>query len=63
LDWRPYVKIDQRFFRPAEINELRGDASKAHTDLGWKPTIPLQQMVQRMVETDLSIVSKEHHLT
>ena len=52
-DWEPYVVEDPRFMRPAEVDVLRGDASKAKTCLGWEPKTDLQEMVKRMVASDL----------
>jgi GDPmannose 4,6-dehydratase len=48
------VRIDPRYFRPAEVDILLGDASKAHAKLGWKPTTPFVQMVREMVAHDLT---------
>ncbi len=53
LDWKRYVEIDPRYFRPAEVNELRGDASKAREKLGWKPKVTFPQLVKMMVDADL----------
>jgi GDPmannose 4,6-dehydratase len=52
-----YVKTDARLYRPMEINELRGDASRAGRDLGWSPTLKFEGIVERMVEADLRRVS------
>ena len=52
-DWRPYVVQDERFFRPADVAVLIGDATKARTKLGWHPTVGFQQLVEMMVEADL----------
>lgn len=52
LDWQDYVVIDEQFFRPAEIFELRGDASKAKRKLGWKPTVSFEEMIEIMVVHD-----------
>lgn len=52
LDWQDFVVIDEQFFRPAEIFELRGDASKAKKRLGWKPTVSFEEMIKIMVEHD-----------
>jgi GDPmannose 4,6-dehydratase len=57
LDWENYVVIDENLFRPAEVNELRGDASKAHQTLGWKPQTFFDQLVCRMVESDVASLS------
>jgi len=53
LDWRDHVKVDESFYRPAEVTTLTGDASKARRRLGWKPTTKFQDLVAMMVETDL----------
>jgi GDPmannose 4,6-dehydratase len=47
------VKVDPRYFRPAEVETLLGDPGKAHQQLGWKPKITLQEMVSEMVAHDL----------
>ena len=52
LDWQDYVEVDEQFFRPAEIFELRGDASKAKQKLGWSPTVSFEEMIKIMVEHD-----------
>ncbi|MBI1804151.1 MAG: GDP-mannose 4,6-dehydratase [Ignavibacteriae bacterium] len=56
LDWRNYVIVDPSLFRPAEVNHLRGDASKAAQKLGWKPEIAFEELVVKMVEADLERV-------
>ncbi len=53
LDYRDYVRVDERFYRPAEVESLVGDASKARTVLGWTPTYTFPEMVREMVENDL----------
>jgi GDPmannose 4,6-dehydratase len=53
-DWQRYVEQDSRFFRPAEVDLLIGDASKARTELDWKPTVTFDQLVQMMVESDIA---------
>ncbi len=53
-DWTPYVRQDQRFYRPAEVDLLIGDASKAHSKLGWKPGVSFNELVQMMYEHDLA---------
>jgi GDPmannose 4,6-dehydratase len=52
-DWRPYVVQDQRFFRPADVSLLTGDASKAHDKLGWYPQVEFQKLIEMMVDADL----------
>jgi GDPmannose 4,6-dehydratase len=53
LDWREYVEIDPRYFRPTEVDFLWGDASKARRILGWEPRVSFQQLVHIMVDADL----------
>jgi GDPmannose 4,6-dehydratase len=52
-DWERYVKQDPRFMRPAEVDLLFGDASKAHAKLGWKPRVSFEELVRMMYENDL----------
>jgi GDPmannose 4,6-dehydratase len=54
LDWRKHVVLDPKFIRPAEVDILVGDASKAKKELGWEPTVTFQQMIERMVDADLA---------
>lgn len=58
-DWQRYVKRDPRFLRPAEVDYLIGDASKARRELGWSPTVSFSQLVQMMVEQDLALETKK----
>ncbi|MEO9326901.1 GDP-mannose 4,6-dehydratase [Gordonia aurantiaca] len=58
-DWEPYVTIDPRFFRPAEVDLLIGDASKAREVLGWKPEVGFSELVTMMVEADVDAESKK----
>jgi GDPmannose 4,6-dehydratase len=53
LDWKKHVKLDPAFLRPAEVDLLIGDASKAKDQLGWKPHVSFEQLVTMMVEADL----------
>jgi GDPmannose 4,6-dehydratase len=53
LDWREYVREDPAFLRPAEVDLLIGDASKAHTVLGWKPQVTFAGLVEMMVRADV----------
>lgn len=55
LDWHEYVKRDPRFERPAEVDYLQADASKAHKILGWKPETSFDDLVRMMVEADLAL--------
>jgi GDPmannose 4,6-dehydratase len=52
LDWREYVKIDPRYFRPSEVDVLIGDYSKAREELGWEPVVRFQELVRMMVDAD-----------
>jgi GDPmannose 4,6-dehydratase len=55
LNWQDHVIIDERFYRPAEICELRGDFSKAAKALGWEPEVSFQELIQMMVNIDLKL--------
>ena len=57
LDPADYVEIDPQFLRPAEVDQLVGDASKARTKLGWEPEISFEELVQMMVDADLERLS------
>ena len=54
LDWKKYVEIDPALVRPAEVDLLIGDPSKARAVLGWKPEVTFEQLVERMVQADLA---------
>lgn len=56
LDWRDYVVQDPRYMRPAEVDLLVGDASKAGKDLGWEPKVTFKELVQLMVDADLKLI-------
>jgi GDPmannose 4,6-dehydratase len=53
LDWKKYVKLDERFVRPAEVDLLLADPSLARKDLGWKPSVDFKGLVTMMVDADL----------
>jgi GDPmannose 4,6-dehydratase len=55
LDWKEFVKLDERFIRPAEVDLLVGDPAKAIKNLGWKPEVSFEQMIKMMVDSDLEI--------
>jgi GDPmannose 4,6-dehydratase len=57
LDWKRFVKVDRALFRPAEVNLLRGDSSKARRKLGWKPEVSFEGLVRMMVDADLERLS------
>ena len=58
LDWRDYVKIDPRYYRPAEVDALQADYGKARGRLGWEPTVTFEDLVRLMVKADLEIVAR-----
>ena len=58
LDWTPYVVQDPRFFRPAEVHVLQGDASKARRELGWTPTMSFETLVESMVRADVDALTR-----
>lgn len=57
LDYKDYVRVDERFYRPAEVESLIGDAQKARRVLGWQPTYTFPELVREMVQNDLQAVS------
>jgi GDPmannose 4,6-dehydratase len=59
LDWEKYVEVDPSLFRPADVHTLRGDASRARRELGWKPVVTFPELVKMMVDADLERVQKE----
>lgn len=58
LNWKKYVKVDKSLFRPAEVEQLVGDASKARRILGWKPRVSFTELVHMMVDADLARLQK-----
>ena len=60
LDWQKHVRIDPAFLRPAEVDHLIGDASKAKQVLGWAPSVSFEQLVAMMVDADLKALSGSH---
>ncbi len=61
LDWEDYVEIDPRYFRPAEVDLLLGDASQAQQKLGWTPATDVRELARIMVEHDLELAQRELH--
>jgi GDPmannose 4,6-dehydratase len=59
LNWRKYVKIDKTLYRPAEVNQLRGNAAKARRMLGWKRRVNFKQLVNMMVDADIARVQQQ----
>jgi len=62
LDWEKYVKVDAKFIRPAEVNLLLGDASKARRVLGWKPEVKFEELIRMMVGEDLKRYEEKRKL-
>jgi GDPmannose 4,6-dehydratase len=62
LDWHQSVMIDPRYFRPAEVDHLRGDATKAQQALGWRPKVSFPALVRMMVDHDLELARQERLL-
>ena len=62
LDWRDHVVMDPRFLRPADVDFLVGDATKARTKLGWEPTVTFEELIQMMVDADLEALKRENSL-
>jgi len=56
LDWKKFVKTDPKFFRPAEVDLLVGDATRARSKLGWKPEVDFKSLITMMVDHDLEVV-------
>jgi GDPmannose 4,6-dehydratase len=59
LDWRDYVVVDQKLFRPADVDFLVGDFSKARRVLGWEPTITFEELIKMMIDADLEQLRQE----
>jgi GDPmannose 4,6-dehydratase len=59
MDWKQYVEVDPRYFRPAEVDFLLGDANKARTKLGWKPKVTMRELAKMMTDADWSLAKKE----
>jgi GDPmannose 4,6-dehydratase len=57
LDWKTYVRQDPKFLRPAEVDHLIGDASKARQQLGWVPEVDFKGLVTMMVDADIKRLS------
>jgi GDPmannose 4,6-dehydratase len=62
LDWQDYVVVDPKFYRPAEVDLLVSDPSKAKRVLGWEPQVGFEALIQMMVDADLELLQEENHL-
>ena len=62
LNWEDFVVIDKSLFRPAEVDLLIGDYSKAKSELGWEPTYSVEELCREMVESDLELFKRESYL-
>jgi len=62
LDWQDHVEIDPRYFRPAEVDLLQGDATKAREQLGWQPRVTFEELARMMVEHDWQLAKEERIL-
>ena len=63
LDWKKHVEIDPRYFRPAEVDLLLGDSTKARKKLGWQPRVSFPELVRMMVDADLELIRARVHGT
>ena len=62
LDYREHIEIDKRYYRPAEVDILQGDATKARKLLGWEPLVTFDELVNMMVTSDLQLATQEKTL-
>jgi GDPmannose 4,6-dehydratase len=62
LDWNKHVEIDPRYFRPAEVDLLLGDASKARNALGWKPAVTFKALAKMMTQSDWELAKRERYI-
>jgi len=59
MDWKKYVEIDQRYFRPTEVDILLGDSSKARKVLNWQPKVTFKELAKMMTDADMEIARRE----
>ena len=59
LDWEKHVRFDSRYCRPAEVNELVGDPTRAEQRLGWKAKVMVPELVQIMVDADIRLLESQ----
>jgi GDPmannose 4,6-dehydratase len=62
LDWEEYIVVDPQFYRPAEVDLLVSDPSRAREELGWEPEVSFEGLVQMMVDADLTHLKQVHNL-
>ena len=62
LDYKKYVAIDQRYFRPTEVDALLGDSTKARKVLGWQPKVSFEKLIDMMIDADMELAQKEKTL-
>jgi len=62
LDYRDFIEVDPRYFRPAEVDQLLGDPGKARAKLGWIPTTSVEDLAAMMTENDLELARREKTL-
>jgi GDPmannose 4,6-dehydratase len=62
LDYEKYVEIDQRYFRPTEVDALLGDSTKARNILGWQPKVSFEKLIEMMIDADMELAKKEKTL-
>ena len=63
LNWKDYVVVDEKFYRPAEVHVLKGDFSKARKKLGWEPKVDFEELVRMMVDADLKRIKEAKKLS
>jgi len=59
IDWKKHVEIDPRYFRPAEVDHLEGDAGKAERAFGWRARTSLRELAAMMIDSDMHLAEKE----
>ncbi|MCL4557749.1 MAG: GDP-mannose 4,6-dehydratase [Deltaproteobacteria bacterium] len=59
MDWKDFVEVDPKYYRPTEVNSLIGDPAKAKQKLGWRPTVTFKELARRMIEADLQETERE----
>ena len=63
LDWKEYVEIDPRYYRPTEVDCFQGDASKARRELGWEPKVGFEELVRLMVDHDMILARRDKNIS